>query len=396
MITLNHTEKTHYVIADMDDFTTEIPNQTITISGKTYTAEDARATSGKPSRLQTHFRKQEGEESFLAALSDFLAEWFDGSDTVKVHTSGSTGTPKALHVEKRCMMNSAMLTVSFLHLRRGENALLCMPLQYIAGKMVVVRALVAGLNLIPVTPCGHPLQSIDLPLTFGALIPMQVYNSLQNPIECERLKNIRHLIIGGGAVDPAIVQTLRSFPHGVWSTYGMTETLSHIALRKLNGPDASEWYTPFDQVALSLSDENTLVIDAPLVCPGRLTTNDIVEFNRSRQFRVIGRKDNTINTGGVKVQIEQVEAALKPLLPLPFLITSAPDIKFGERIVLLVQATSLSDESQEAVSKAIGQLPAYWRPKQTIPVNALPLTGTGKPDRATAKAMARDACNIDG
>ena len=120
----------------------------------------------------------------------------------------------------------------------------------------------------------------------------------------------------------------------------MTETLSHIALRKLNGPDASEWYTPFDQVALSLSDENTLVIDAPLVCPERLTTNDIVEFNRSRQFRVIGRKDNTINTGGVKVQIEQVEAALKPLLPLPFHITSAPDIKFGERIVLLVQVSS--------------------------------------------------------
>ena len=114
----------------MNDFITDISRQTITILGKTYTAEDARAISGKPSRLQIFFRKQEGEESFLAHLTDFLAEWFNDSDTVKVHTSGSTGTPKELFVEKRRMMNSAMLTVSFLHLTRGDNALLCMPLQY--------------------------------------------------------------------------------------------------------------------------------------------------------------------------------------------------------------------------------------------------------------------------
>ena len=373
----------------MNRFITEIFNQTITIHGKAYTAEDARAASGKPSRLQVLFREQAGEGSFLTALADFLAEWFDDADTVKVHTSGSTGTPKELHVEKRRMMNSAVLTVSFLQLRQGDNALLCMPLQYIAGKMVVVRALVAGLNLIPVTPCGHPLQSVDLPLAFGALIPMQVYNSLQDPAECGRLKAIRHLIIGGGAIDPEMGEALKTFPNDVWSTYGMTETLSHIALRKLNGADASEWYTPFNHVSLSPSEEGTLIIDAPLVCPQRLVTNDIIELNGAGQFRILGRKDNTINTGGVKVQIEQVEAALKPLLPLPFLITSVPDVKFGERIVLLVQAASLSGKEEEAVVKAIGQLPPYWRPKQIIPVDALPLTGTGKPDRAHAKVLAR-------
>ena len=143
--------------------------------------------------------------------------------------------------------------------------------------MVVVRALVAGLNLIPVTPCGHPLQDMNQPLAFGALIPMQVYNSLQNPTERERLKSIRHLIIGGGAIDPDMEEALKTFPCDVWSTYGMTETLSHIALRKLNGPDASEWYTPFEHVngpdasewytpfehvALNQSEEGTLIIDA--------------------------------------------------------------------------------------------------------------------------------------
>ena len=224
----------------MNNFATHIPDQTLTIDGRTYTAQDACAHGQKPSRLQALFREQAGADSFLAALADFLAEWFDASDTVTVHTSGSTGTPKELRVEKRRMMNSAMLTVSFLGLRQGDNALLCMPLQYIAGKMVVVRALTAGLNLISVTPCGHPLQSVSQPLAFGALIPMQVYNSLQHPEECGRLKNIRHLIIGGGAIDPDMEAALKRFPNGVWSTYGMTETLSHIALRKLNGADASE------------------------------------------------------------------------------------------------------------------------------------------------------------
>lgn len=374
----------------MNDFITDISHQTITILGETYTAEDARAISGKSSRLQVVFREQAGEESFLAALADFLAEWFDDSTTVKVYTSGSTGTPKELYVEKQRMMNSAMMTVSFLHLKQKENALLCMPLQYIAGKMVIVRALVAGLNLIPVTPCGHPLQAINQPLSFGALIPMQVYNSLQDPMERERLKNIRHLIIGGGAIDNDMGEKLKSFPNEVWSTYGMTETLSHIALRKLNGPDASEWYTPFEHVTLSQSAEGTLIIDAPLVCPQQLITNDIVELNDAGQFRVLGRKDNTINTGGIKVQIEQVESVLKPLLPFPFAITSAPDPKFGERIVLLVQhESSFNEEEKQEIHRACQQLPAYWRPKQWIQVTALPLTGTGKPDRAAAKKLAR-------
>ena len=374
----------------MNNFTTHIPDQTLTIDGRTYTAQDACAHGQKPSRLQALFREQAGADSFLAALADFLAEWFDASDTITVHTSGSTGTPKELRVEKRRMMNSAMLTVSFLGLKQGDNALLCMPLQYIAGKMVVVRALTAGLNLIPVTPCGHPLQSVSQPLAFGALIPMQVYNSLQHPEECGRLKNIRHLIIGGGAIDPDMEAALKRFPNGVWSTYGMTETLSHIALRKLNGQDASEWYTPFSQVSVSRSDEGTLIIDAPLVCPQRLITNDIVELNERGQFRILGRKDNTINTGGVKVQIEQVENALKPLLPFPFAITSAPDAKFGERIVLLVQhAPFLNEQEKQEIHRACQQLPAYWRPKQWITVAALPLTGTGKPDRAAAKRLAR-------
>ena len=165
----------------------------------------------------------------------------------------------------------------------------------------------------------------------------------------------------------------------------MTETLSHIALRKLSEKEASEWYTPFANVRLSLTPDGTLAIEAPSVNPERLVTNDIAEFDDRGRFRILGRRDNTINTGGIKVQIEQVEETLRPHLHHPFLITCAPDIKFGERIVLLVE--NLPSDSEE-VRRAIDTLPVYWRPKQTFTVSRLPLTGTGKPDRATAKRIA--------
>lgn len=368
------------------EYITDIFGQTVTINGTTYPATDATASHDGPSRLQTIFRQTYGTDSFQAGLADFLAEWFDGTETLKVHTSGSTGTPKELHVEKRLMMNSAMMTVSFLGLKPHDTALLCMPLQYIAGKMVVVRSLVAGLNLLPVTPCGHPLENLPAPPAFAAMIPMQVYNSLHVTEENRLMRQISHLIIGGGAVDEAMQTALADFPNAVWSTYGMTETLSHIALRRLNGPDASQWYTPFSHVHLSLSDTGTLVIHAPSVSKEILTTNDIAELDAEGRFRILGRADNTINTGGVKVQIEQVEDTLRKSLRCPFMITSVPDPKFGERIVMLTEGHI----SAETIAHAIDTLPAYWRPKQVFSTERLPLTGTGKPDRANARRIAEE------
>lgn len=371
-------------------FITDIARQHIRIEGVDYSAAEARSCQkGRPSLLQETFYTRYGADSFQASLADFLREWFDDHDTVLVHTSGSTGTPKPLRVEKQRMMQSAMLTVSFLGLHTGDTALLCMPLKYIAGKMVVVRALVAGLDLLPVTPSGHPLAQTNTTPVFAAMIPMQVYNSLQVPEEKERLQQIRHLIIGGGAIDTSLGNQLLSFPHAVWSTYGMTETLSHIALRRLNGPEASDWYTPFQHVKLSLSPENTLTIEAPAVCPEILTTNDICEFNAQGQFHILGRKDNTINTGGVKVQIEQVENALRATLTCPFQVTAVPDPKFGERIVLLLEDPEAACPESE-LTEAFHSLSPYWRPKQVFRIRQLPQTGTGKPDRATARKLAQE------
>ena len=317
------------------------------------------------------------------SLEEFLAEWNNDSPYVHVQTSGSTGTPKPMLVEKQRMLNSARITCDFLGLREGDTALLCMSLDYIAGKMMVVRSIERGLKLISVPPSGHPLNIKHSRIDFAAMVPMQVYNSLQVPEECERLKQIRHLIIGGGAIDDALAAVLKTFPNHVWSTYGMTETLSHIALRRLNGPDASDYYTPFPSVKVSLSDDGCLIIDAPLVCAERLVTNDIAELSGDR-FRILGRKDNVICSGGIKIQIETVERQLRPHLQVPFLITKRPDAKFGEAVVLLTEGAV--DEAR-AVCEHI--LPKYHHPRIYLHVDQIPLTETGKPARQQAEQLAR-------
>ena len=319
-------------------------------------------------------------------VEQFRLEWNDSTtNTILVHTSGSTGTPKPFWAEKEKMANSARLTCNFLNLRPSDTALLCMPLKYIAGKMVVVRSIVGQLQLVCVEPCGHPLSTIDEHINFAALTPMQVYNTLQVPAETHKLSEIDNVIIGGGAIDHNMSQTLRSFPNRIYSTYGMTETLSHIAMRRISGPEASEWYTPFEHVKLSLSARNTLVIDAPLVANNILETNDIAQIDNSGKFRIIGRTDNTINTGGIKVQIEEVERLLQPHMKASFAITSAPDEKFGE-IIVIVTPHQMDAETMKICQSV---LPHIWVPKRICHSN-IPLTGTNKPDRAALKRIASE------
>ena len=296
-------------------------------------------------------------------LQAFLAEWHDPSPFLEVQTSGSTGTPKRMRVRKDRMLNSARLTCDYLGLKKGDKALLCMPLRYIAGKMMVVRSLYAGLDLEVCEPSGHPLADWgDTPLRFVAMIPLQVYNTLRVPEERKRLEQTDILIIGGGAIDAALEQEIRQMPNTVYSTYGMTETLSHIALRRLNGPEASPYYHPFPSVTLSLSPDNTLVIDAPLVCDERLVTNDVARLLPDGSFAIIGRKDNIINSGGIKIQIEEVEERLRPYLDRPYAITAAPDPRLGEAVVLLLA----SNLRGEMLTEVLASLPKYLRPRHII------------------------------
>ena len=327
-------------------------------------------------------------------LEEFLAQWNDTSDVIEVHTSGSTGKPKRLLVEKRRMVNSARITCDFLGLKEGDTALLCMPLDYIAGKMVVVRSLVSHLHLISVMPSSHPLKDVTQPIDFAAMVPLQVYSSMQEPAERERLMSIRHLIIGGGAIDDSLESQLQQFPNAVWSTYGMTETLSHIALRRISGENSSLWYSPLDGVDVSLSSDSCLEIYAPQVNPEKLHTNDIAELRTlpdgSKEFRILGRKDNVIDSGGIKIQAEEVERLLRPHLSCGFMITKVSDARLGEAVTLLVE----SDDVDNILAVCKHVLPRHWVPRHIFPESHIPITETGKPARAAAEALAKKRHSI--
>lgn len=327
-------------------------------------------------------------------IEEFLAQWNDTSDVIEVHTSGSTGKPKRLLVEKRRMVNSARITCDFLGLKEGYTALLCMPLDYIAGKMVVVRSLVSHLHLISVMPSSHPLKDVTQPIDFAAMVPLQVYSSLQEPAERERLMSIRHLIIGGGAIDDSLESQLQQFPNAVWSTYGMTETLSHIALRRISGENSSLWYSPLDGVDVSLSSDSCLEIYAPQVNPEKLHTNDIAELRTlpdgSKEFRILGRKDNVIDSGGIKIQAEEVERLLRPHLSCGFMITKVSDARLGEAVTLLVE----SDDVDNILAVCKHVLPRHWVPRHIFPESHIPITETGKPARAAAEALAKKRHSI--
>lgn len=318
-------------------------------------------------------------------LQEFLAEWNDDSDRLLVHTSGSTGIPKPLWVEKRRMEASARSTCRFLGLHEGDTALLCMPLDFIAGKMMVVRALTCRLRLLSVEPSSHPLKDLTQVPCFAAMVPLQVWHTLQVPVERERLKQVQHLIIGGGAIDEELARQLQHFPGHVWSSYGMTETLSHIALRRLNGPERDDYYTPLDGVEVSLGTDNRLVINAPAVCQSTLTTNDRAELAPDgKRFRIIGRLDNVVCSGGIKLQIEEIERKLQPHIGVPFMLTKRPNAALGEMMVLLVE----DEDAERWMNVCHHILPRYERPRQAIAVGHIPLTPTGKPARKKAEEMA--------
>ena len=319
-------------------------------------------------------------------INDFLSQWHDSRATVPVYTSGSTGKPKLMMAEKVRMEASARMTCKALGLKAGDKALVCLPMDYIAGKMMVVRSLVCDLQMISIEPKGHPMADVadDEEIDFAAMVPMQVYNSIGNEAECRKLMAIKNILIGGGAIDKEMEQKLQKFPNAVWSSYGMTETLSHIALRKINGGgEDSLWYHPLPGVEISLDADNCLVINAPAVCAEVLHTHDIAVVDNAEgniRFRIVGRIDNVVCSGGVKIQMEEVEQALAPHLAAPFFMAKRPSKKYGEEMVMLTE-----DEDKERIMAVCHEvLPKYWQPKEIIAVEKLPMTETGKPKRTAS------------
>lgn len=334
---------------------------------------------------------------FLREVKRFRQTWHDESPALPVHTSGSTGKPKLMEAEKRRMEASARLTCRVLGISLPDTVLLCLPLRYIAGKMQAIRAFVCGLRLFTTAPSSHPLALLHFSPSFAAMTPMQAYESLKVPREAALLRGIRCLLLGGGSISPELETRLAAFPNAVWSSYGMTETLSHIALRRLNGPDASSSYRPLPGVEVTLGESERLIINAPAVCAAPVVTNDRARLHPDGSFDIIGRLDNVVCSGGLKLQIEEIERQLRQL-PAKYALTAVPDSRLGEALVLLYAGETPVEDIEQACARMLDR---HARPRYVYQVSELPQTETGKPARAAIRALAeklraRQAAGIQG
>lgn len=327
---------------------------------------------------------QEWENS----IACFFDRWFDAGEYMEFKTSGSTGTPKSIRAKKNYMKVSASNTIDFLGLQEGDTALLCLPVDYISGSMMLVRSLVGNLKLYTTKPCLNPFFCSSMPFDFVAMTASQVFKTLENKRQRELFCSSRNIIIGGSALDKSLEDKLKNIDTNIYSTYGMTETLSHIALRKIDKTSDSDWYKPLRGVNVSLSKDNTLVIDADSISDDTIITNDIAEINADGNFRILGRLDNVINTGGVKVQIEDIERKLSSNMGISIVATYVQDDLLGQKIVLLIKEDCR--HLQNEIDIAIKSLSKYERPKHILFVENLPFTRTGKYDRVKARHIAEN------
>jgi len=305
---------------------------------------------------------KEGED-FEKPVGDFLLDWFDSKDYIEMQTSGTTGKPKIITVSKQAMVNSALATGDFFDLQPGNKALHCLPVKYVAGKMMLVRAMILGLDLEFVAPSSHPMRNNEYDYDFVAMVPLQAQNSL------EELKRVKKLIVGGAAINKTLEKNLLKLKTEVYETYGMTETITHIAARKLG----EKAFTVLPNVTISYDDKNCLVIHAPRISDDVITTNDIVELVNENQFVFLGRWDNVINSGGIKIMPEQVEQKLASKLQQRYFIASKPDQELGEKVILVVEG-----QQQEFGSDLFEDLDKYEKPKEIVFIPKFKETASGK------------------
>lgn len=316
-----------------------------------------------------------GEEPWVQAIVDFLEEWFNSNDFIEVRTSGSTGIPKNIRLSKQSMVNSAGMTCRFFGLDAESNALLCLPADYIAGKMMIVRAFVSGMNLTAVRPSANPFENINTIIDFAAITPYQFVNSYQSIQETA----IRKIIVGGSQVSLHLEKMMEELEAEIYETYGMTETCSHVALRKLNGYTGSEYFEILEGVEIRTDDRNCLVIKAPALTDQELITNDVVEIKDSTHFKWLGRFDNVINTGGIKIFPEQVERKIEPFIDRRFFICGIPDERLNQKVALIVEGNPLSEDDAEILGKNIDSvLSKYERPKDIYFKKGFELSSAGK------------------
>lgn len=305
------------------------------------------------------------------AAEAFLKEWRDASRSyVEAHTSGSTGVPKRIELLKSDMRASAEATCGFFGIDGRSKLLLPLSVGYIAGKMMVVRADISGAELVVECPTNDPLQSDYGIVDLMAVVPSQLPSLLANP----RFEGVRYVIVGGAPIAPAMEARLHGLPVRIYATYGMTETCSHVALRDVSRGD--RLYRALPGIAFGTDSRGCLVIEAPKFSFGRLVTNDVVELYGRDSFRWLGRADNVVNSGGVKLHPEEIERKISAAVDVPFYMIGRPSARWGEELVMYVEGT---DVDTSAVSCRIEPLlDRYERPKTILAVSRFERTASGK------------------
>lgn len=302
-------------------------------------------------------------EPFERALGDFLLDWFDQHSYIEMQTSGTTGVPKPIRVEKQAMINSAMATGAFFDLYPGIKVLHCLPTQYVAGKMMLVRAFILGWDLEIIAPVSNPLERNEIEYDFAAMVPLQAQHSMEN------LHMIKKLILGGAKVSQALSDQLKTLPTEIYETYGMTETITHIAAKRIG----EEAFTVLPHVEISEDDRHCLVINPYALCDEPVVTNDVVKIVDDTHFIWLGRYDNVINSGGVKLFPEQIEEKLSGNINRRFFVKGMPDEELGEKLVLVIEGAPFVIDN--AIFAKLGK---YEKPKEILFVDKFTETQSGK------------------
>ncbi len=356
------------------------PFDTISINGKQVSLQSIKNHKAVPS------------SDFEQHTFTFISSWLGGSESFVQATSGSTGNPKPITITRKQMIASAQMTIDALALKQGYRSLLCLSPEYIAGKMMIVRSFVGGMEIIAVTPSGNPLRSLpqNQRIDFAAMVPYQIHEIVRSDTAND-LERIENIIIGGSTMDSETLSKLERYRCNIYSTYGMTETISHIALKRLTGGEASEYYTTLPGITISQDDRGCLVVQWSELGK-KIITNDIVEIVNPDSFKWIGRWDNVINSGGFKVVPEKVEQQIEKIfaelhISGQFFVGSLPDDRLGSKVVLFIQEKLIPKMLSTLQEKIAEHIPSIERPKSIVTGVRLVLTENGKINRKSTQNL---------
>jgi len=350
-----------------------IKQQNYWISGKAYNEEDL--TIYAKGKVKNHSTPEWEKDIFR-----FILDWISPLELLEVHTSGSTGIPRKIEIPKIYFEASAKASVRLMNIKKNGISFLCLPTQYIAGKMMVVRSMVGGLDLHYTEPSSTPDMSKIQKVEFAGMIPMQVAKLLTTEKGQKDLNKIKKLIVGGSFIPTSLEDKVKSLSNEIWATYGMTETITHIALRRLNGPDASDLYTPMPTVKVHLDERGCAVIDAEYIGIKDLVTNDLAQISADGRFRILGRIDNVVMSGGLLLLPEIIEKKLHGFLDQDFFLAGLRDHELGERLVIFIEDPENELEAKEDDIWNIlrKKLTGYDIPKSIIFMEEFSRTVSGK------------------